>query len=221
MHVQQLNAFYSGEDAYNMRRQKRYFKLKRIFDIFVSAVGLVLLSPIFFVISIIIKLGSTGPVFFKQERVGLDGRLFCMYKFRTMVVDAEKQLYSLKPRNEMTGPLFKLKKDPRITKNGRILRKTSLDELPQLINVLTGEMSLVGPRPSLPEEFSSYKGWHTMRVVVKPGMTGLWQISGRNSVGFDDMVRLDLKYIREKSFLYDLKIICKTLPLLLGDENAF
>lgn len=198
-----------------------YLFMKRTLDIFASATGIILLSPLLLAVAALIRLESEGPVFFRQERIGHNGKIFHMIKFRSMVKDAEKLLKELESRNEVKGHMFKIREDPRITRIGKFIRKTSIDELPQLFNVLRGEMSIVGPRPPITREVLNYGIWHNLRMSVKPGMTGLWQISGRNNIGFDEMVRLDLKYIRERCFFYDLKIILKTLPVLLGDSKAF
>lgn len=198
-----------------------YLVMKRIFDIAASVAAIILLSPILVITAIAIKIDSTGPIFFAQKRNGFKGKVFNMYKFRSMVVDAEKRLKDLEHKNEVSGHMFKIKDDPRITRVGRIIRKTSIDELPQLFNVIKGEMSIVGPRPPILKEVEKYDTWHNLRLSVKPGLTGLWQVSGRNSIGFEEMCRLDLKYIRERSFLYDLRIILKTIPVLLGDSKAF
>lgn len=198
-----------------------YLVAKRIFDIVASLTGIVLLSPLFVIIFIAIKLDSPGPIFFSQKRNGLNGKIFKMYKFRSMVPDAEQRLKELEHKNEVSGHMFKMKDDPRITRVGKFIRKTSIDELPQLFNVLKGDMSIVGPRPPIIKEVEKYDPWHCLRLSVKPGLTGLWQISGRNDIGFEEMIRLDLKYIRERNFWYDLKIILKTIPVLLGDSKAF
>ncbi|MCX8128926.1 MAG: sugar transferase [Clostridia bacterium] len=198
-----------------------YLFSKRIFDIAASFFALLLLSPVFLGIWILIKVDSEGSVIFKQERVGHKGKIFKMYKFRSMIVNAEEHLERLEKKNEISGYMFKIKEDPRVTRIGRFIRKTSIDELPQLINVLKGDMSLVGPRPPLPREVIRYDRWHNLRMSVKPGITGLWQVSGRNKLGFDEMVRLDLKYIRERNFCYDIKIIFRTIPVLFGDRHAF
>lgn len=198
-----------------------YLTAKRIFDVVASLAGLIVLSPVLLVVALIIKLDSKGPVLFAQERHGLKGRVFEMYKFRSMVSDAEKKLKELEKMNEISGHMFKIKDDPRITKIGKIIRKTSIDELPQLINVLKGDMSIVGPRPPIVREVVKYDSWHKLRLSVKPGLTGLWQVSGRNALGFEEMVRLDLKYIRERGFWYDIKMILKTIPVLFGDSKAF
>lgn len=204
---------------YNVPATYNFFK--RLFDIMAASMGIILLLPVFLVTAAAIKLGSKGPVLFKQTRLGKKGAYFKMLKFRSMVVNAEAMLKDLKEKNEVSGHMFKMKNDPRITKVGKIIRKTSIDELPQLFNVVKGDMSLVGPRPPLPNEVAGYGRWHDLRLSVRPGITGLWQISGRNDIGFEEMVSLDLKYIRERSFFYDLKIILKTIPVLLGDSKAF
>ncbi|TPE20413.1 sugar transferase [Clostridium perfringens] len=197
-----------------------YLFLKRFMDIFASILGLILLSPILIVVSILIKLDSKGPVFFSQKRVGLHGKSFNMYKFRSMVVNAEEIKDKLKEQNEMSGPMFKMKNDPRITKIGKFIRKTSIDELPQLLNVLKGEMSLVGPRPSLPKEVKEFEPWMLERLEVKPGITCYWQVMGRNSIGFREWMELDVKYVHERCLSLDLKLIFKTFFVLFGDENA-
>ena len=199
----------------------RYMRLKRATDIFISLAGLILLFPLLLITAAIIKLDSPGPVFFIQERNGYKGRIFKMYKFRSMVMDAEQRLEMLEDKNEVSGNMFKMKRDPRVTNFGRFIRKTSIDELPQLFNVLRNDMSVVGPRPPLVREVVKYDAWQNLRLSVKPGLTGLWQISGRNDLGFEEMVRLDLKYIRERSFRYDLMIMLKTVPVLLGDSKAY
>ena len=198
-----------------------YLAVKRAFDITASITGIVFLLPLWLLVILIIRLDSPGPVFFKQERNGYKGKLFTMYKFRSMVPDAEQGLKLLEDKNEASGNMFKIRMDPRVTRFGRLIRKTSIDEFPQLLNVLKGDMSIVGPRPPIPREVVKYDAWHNLRLSVRPGLTGLWQIRGRNCLGFEDMVRLDLKYIRERSLTYDLKIILKTIPVLLGDSKAY
>lgn len=183
--------------------------LKRMLDIVCSFFFLVFLFPLFFIIALLIKIDSRGPVFFLQKRCGTNGRVFSMYKFRTMVRDAEALKKRLK--NEMDGPMFKMRNDPRITEVGRILRKFSLDELPQLFNVLKGEMSLVGPRPLADEEMEGDELWRKIRLSVKPGMTGLWQIMGRASGRFNDWVNYDITYVQKRSLLFDLKILFLTM----------
>jgi exopolysaccharide biosynthesis polyprenyl glycosylphosphotransferase len=201
---------------------KGYLITKRLIDICGALFGLVCLSWLFLIVAILIKLEDPkGPVFFKQVRVGKDGKEFYMYKFRSMVTNAEELLDSLLHLNETTGAMFKMRDDPRVTKVGRFIRKTSIDELPQLWNVLRGEMSLVGPRPPLPREVAQYSEYDKQRLLVTPGCTGLWQVSGRSNIGFKEMVELDLKYIQQRNIFFDIKIILKTLLLLLGSKNAY
>nr|WP_229727575.1 sugar transferase [Sporolactobacillus putidus] len=205
-----------------LKDQKVYELAKRVLDLFSAFIGLILLSPVFLIVSLMIKWDDPhGEVFFKQIRIGKNGRKFYIYKFRSMVPNAEQMLDGLADQNETTGAMFKMKKDPRITRVGRILRKTSIDELPQLVNVLKGEMSLVGPRPPLPREVEQYSGYDLQRLLVKPGCTGLWQVSGRSDLGFDQMVKLDLHYIQHRSIANDFKLILKTLFQLLGSKNAY
>lgn len=197
-----------------------YKFFKRVIDIVCSLAGLLLLSPVLIIVSILIKLESDGPIIFSQDRIGYKGQKFKMYKFRSMVVNAEELKKKLAERNEMSGPMFKMKNDPRVTKVGRFIRKTSIDELPQLINILKGEMSLVGPRPSLPKEVKEFEPWMMERLEVKPGLTCYWQVSGRNDIDFEDWMKLDIKYVRERSFCLDMKLIFKTFFVLFGDEHA-
>ena len=197
-----------------------YEVAKRILDFTVSLIALIILSPLLLIISILIATTSKGPVIFKQDRVGKDGKIFKMYKFRSMVVNAEELKAQLEKHNEMNGPMFKIKNDPRITKVGRFIRKTSIDELPQLINVLKGEMSLVGPRPSLPKEVKEFEPWMLERLNVLPGLTCYWQVMGRNEIEFNEWMKLDIKYVKERNFLLDLKLIFKTFFVLFGDESA-
>jgi exopolysaccharide biosynthesis polyprenyl glycosylphosphotransferase len=194
---------------------------KRACDMLISAFGLLLLLPLFAVVALAIKATSPGPVVFKQERIGLRGRPFTLRKFRTMVVGADLLLDNLRDRNEADGPLFKLRQDPRVTRIGGLLRRYSIDELPQLINVLKGEMSLVGPRPPLAEEVALYEEWQLDRLEVRPGITGLWQVSGRSELSFEDYVRLDLFYVENWSIAYDLFILSKTIPLLVSTRGAY
>lgn len=215
-------SFASAAAARADRQLRRYLRIKRMIDVAVSAAGLVLCSPLFLLIALLIKLEDPkGPVFFSQQRIGKDGKPFSMYKFRSMVSNAEELLAQLLPHNEISGHMFKMKNDPRITKVGRFIRRTSLDELPQLYNVLRGDMSLVGPRPPLPREVEAYSPRHWQRLSVIPGCTGLWQVSGRNSVGFEEMVRLDLEYIAARSIRMDLKIIMKTFLVVFGAKDAY
>lgn len=198
-----------------------YLIVKRIADIIGALLGIIILSPVFLVTALLIKLNSSGGIFFVQERNGYKGKIFKMYKFRSMINNAEKLIDSFESMNEVSGHMFKIKADPRITSVGKFIRRTSIDELPQLFNILKGDMSTVGPRPPIPREVVKYDAWHDLRLSVKPGLTGLWQVSGRNELGFEEMVRIDLKYIRERSLLLDFKIILKTIPVILGDSKAF
>jgi exopolysaccharide biosynthesis polyprenyl glycosylphosphotransferase len=193
---------------------------KRLLDIAVSALLLVLAAPLIVMVAIAIKLTSPGSVFFKQTRIGLNGRIFTLYKFRTMIEDAHERREEVSHLNEMTGPVFKAKDDPRVTTVGRVLRKFSLDEIPQLWNVFRGDMSLVGPRPPIPEEVANYHRWHRRRLSMKPGLTCLWQISGRNNVDFDRWMQLDLQYIDNWSPLLDVKILLRTIPAVLSGRGA-
>lgn len=192
---------------------------KAIMDYLGAALALLVLSPLFALIAGVIKLSSPGPVFFTQERCGLNGRHFRLYKFRTMVQDAEELRVGLLGKNEMDGPVFKMRNDPRLAGIGRILRKWSLDELPQLINVIRGEMSLVGPRPPIPEEVTRYRTWQRRRLSMKPGLTCIWQVSGRNNIDFERWMRLDLEYIDSWSLLLDLKILFLTVPAVLAGSG--
>ena len=195
--------------------------VKRLLDVLVSILALTVAAPFWLLIPIAIKLDSPGPVLFNQVRIGRAGRPFVVHKFRSMVVDAEEQKDSLRSLNEADGPLFKIKEDPRTTRVGRLIRRTSLDELPQFLNVLKGDMSLVGPRPALPEEVAQYEEWHKRRLEASPGITGLWQVSGRSLVGFEEMVLLDTFYCENWSFGLDLKILFKTIPRVILGEGAF
>jgi len=195
--------------------------LKRLTDLTLTTAGLLVIWPLLLLIAIAIKLGSPGPVLYRQQRVGKDGRLFSMLKFRSMFQDADRRRDALIAANEATGPLFKMRNDPRVTRVGRLLRRSSLDELPQLFNVIRGEMSLVGPRPPLPSEVEKYEPWQLGRLRAVPGMTGLWQVSGRSDVSFHEMVRLDLHYIRNWSLSLDLEILWQTLPAVLGNRGAY
>lgn len=197
-----------------------YSFLKRAIDIIGSLIGLILASPILVIVGILIKLESKGPIVFSQTRVGLNGKEFKMYKLRSMVLNAEELKKKLEAQNEMSGPMFKIKDDPRITKVGKFIRKTSIDELAQLVNVLKGDMSLVGPRPSLPREVEQFEDWMLERLEVKPGLTCYWQVMGRNNIEFEEWMQLDIKYVRERSLWLDIKLIFKTLFVLFGDQNA-
>lgn len=208
-------------DKDELDRQSRYIFLKRFFDIVLSLVGLIILAIPCLIIAIFIKLCDGGPVLYTQARVGKDGKIFKIYKFRSMYVDTDKLLDKLSEQNEVTGPMFKMKNDPRITSVGRFLRKTSLDELPQLWNVLLGDMSLVGPRPPLPKEVAKYSEYDRQRLWVIPGCTGLWQATERNDVGFDRMVELDLEYIQKRSLMFDAKIILMTFWVIIHPNGAY
>ena len=200
---------------------KLYLICKRAIDIIGSLVGLIFLSPLLLIVAIAIKIEDPkGKVFFSQNRCGKDNKEFPMYKFRSMVSNAEELLEELKSQNEMDGPVFKIKEDPRITKVGKFIRKTSIDELPQLFNILKGDMSIVGPRPAIPHEVAEYNSYQRQRLLVKPGLTCIWQVSGRNTIGFDEWIEMDLEYIEKRNLWMDIKLIFKTVGVLFGDENA-
>jgi lipopolysaccharide/colanic/teichoic acid biosynthesis glycosyltransferase len=217
----------SGKRYYPHFKKKRvksnaYNIFKRSMDMTISLFALFFFIPLFILIGIGIKLEDPhGKVFFRQQRVGKDGKIFNMYKFRSMVANAEKLKQQLLAQNEVSGAMFKMKNDPRVTKIGRFLRKTSIDELPQLWNVFIGEMSLVGPRPPLQSEVDEYTSYDMLRLTVTPGCTGLWQVSGRSTIGFREMVELDLKYIQNRSIANDILILVKTVRVLLGSKDAF
>jgi len=195
--------------------------IKRLFDFFSSIIAILILSPVFLITAIIIKASSKGPIFFRQKRCSLSGRRFTLYKFRTMVVDAESKLEELLAYNEMQGPVFKMENDPRLTKAGKFLRKFSIDELPQFWNVFRGDMSLVGPRPSLPAEVDKYEPWQRRRLSMRPGITCLWQARGRNKINdFNEWMELDLEYIDNWSLWFDFKILLKTVPVVLFGIGA-
>ena len=198
----------------NKQNLKVYEICKRTIDIIGAGLGLILLSPIIAVVACAVKVTSKGPIFFSQKRVGKNGELFEMYKFRSMVVNAEELKGNLEDQNEMSGPMFKIKDDPRVTKVGKFIRKTSIDELPQLWNVLKGDMSLVGPRPSLPKEVEQFDNWMFKRLSVRPGLTCYWQVSGRNNIDFEDWMKLDCRYVDERNLWKDIKLIFNTLFLL-------
>ncbi|MFN3637767.1 MAG: sugar transferase [Chloroherpetonaceae bacterium] len=194
---------------------------KRVMDFTISLTLLALSLPLILVISILIKLDSPGPIIYRQRRVGKDGRLFWCYKFRSMYVDAEKRKQELEAMNEASGPIFKIKNDPRVTRIGRFIRKYSIDEIPQLVNVLLGQMSLVGPRPGTPDELVRYENWHKRRLKVQQGITGLWQVSGRSNLSFNEMVILDLYYSENASVMLDINIILRTIPAVLFGRGAY
>jgi exopolysaccharide biosynthesis polyprenyl glycosylphosphotransferase len=194
--------------------------IKRLFDVAASSAALAALAPLMLSVAVVIKLSSRGPVLFKQQRVGRHGRPFHMLKFRSMVVNAEELKAKLMALNEQAGPVFKMKRDPRITPIGRFIRKFSIDELPQLINVLRGEMSLVGPRPPVPSEVARYEAWQRRRLSVRPGLTCVWQVSGRNEISFEEWMYLDMQYIDHWSLAQDFELILRTVPVVLTGRGA-
>jgi len=207
--------------TYTLHSELWPYTIKRLLDITVAACALLVFAPILLVAAIGIKLSSPGPVFFLQERLGISKRRFKIYKFRTMVPNAEKLMAALEKDNEATGPVFKMKNDPRITRFGRALRKSSIDELPQLFNVLKGDMSLVGPRPLPVRDYEGFnEDWQRRRFSVKPGITCLWQVNGRSGISFDQWMLLDLQYMDEWSLWLDLKILAKTVPAVIRGEGA-
>ncbi len=204
-----------------VKKKPIYDFFKRVLDIVCSGLALLVLSPVLLVVAIAVR-SDGGPAIFSQERVGKDGKTFRIYKFRSMCVNADspEMLEKLAAFNEMDGPAFKIKDDPRITRVGRFIRRTSLDELPQLFNILVGDMSIVGPRPPLTTEVAQYTDYQRQRLLVKQGLTCYWQCSGRNNISFEEWVELDLKYIRERSLWTDIKIILKTVPAVLSGDGA-
>jgi len=212
-------------DAYEVVRKTPWFSydrtLKRALDIALSLLGLIGTAPIWLAIAIAIRLDSPGPVFFVQERAGLNGKGFRFIKFRSMYVDAADRLEQLQHLNEVDGPVFKMRRDPRITRVGRLLRRTSLDEMPQFLNVLKGEMSLVGPRPPLPSEVVHYRPSDAIRLSVKPGLTCYWQIRGRSECSFDQWMAYDREYVSSMSLLADVKILFGTLTAVLTGRGAY
>lgn len=197
-----------------------YLFLKRAADICCSFLALAVLSPLFLCVALMIKRDG-GSVFFMQTRVGKDGKPFKMYKFRSMVVDAEKMLKELQEKNEASGPVFKIHDDPRVTKVGKFIRKYSIDELPQLINILKGDMSIVGPRPPLPNEVEMYSDYDMQRLKVRPGLTCYWQCGGRSKISFAKWIDMDLEYINDQCLWCDFKIIIRTIPAVLHAEGAY
>jgi lipopolysaccharide/colanic/teichoic acid biosynthesis glycosyltransferase len=198
-----------------MQPSQKYIVFKRVLDILFSSVGILVLLPVLLITFLLVKLDG-GPAFFRQKRVGKDGRVFTIYKFRSMCVNAEERLKELECQNEIEGLMFKMKDDPRITRVGHFIRKTSIDELPQLWNVLIGDMSMVGPRPPLTREVEQYSTYHKKRLTVTPGCSGLWQVSGRNELNFEQMVDLDIEYIKHQTIKQDLSIIWKTIVMILN-----
>ncbi len=195
--------------------------VKRLLDVALAGTGIIASAPLWLAIVVAIKLDSPGPAIFVQERVGREGRTFRFYKFRSMHVDAENRLAEVQSRNEIDGPVFKMRRDPRVTRVGALLRRTSLDELPQLVNVLKGDMSMVGPRPPLPKEVAKYRPSDMVRLSVKPGLTCLWQIHGRSTVGFDRWMEYDREYVRDLSAWLDLTILIRTVWAVLSCRGAY
>jgi exopolysaccharide biosynthesis polyprenyl glycosylphosphotransferase len=212
------------EDGYvhylSVRHKPLQQMVKRLFDLLSSLLALLALSPLMIGVAVAIKLTSRGPILFKQLRVGQHGRPFHMLKFRSMISNAEELKARLMAQNEQTGPVFKMRRDPRITTVGRFIRKFSIDELPQLVNVLRGEMSVVGPRPPVPGEVTKYEAWQRRRLSVRPGLTCVWQVSGRNEISFEEWMYLDMQYIDHWSLGHDFQLILKTLPVVLTGRGA-
>jgi lipopolysaccharide/colanic/teichoic acid biosynthesis glycosyltransferase len=224
--VQQAERINHANSSLELPRSLRRFfsyetTLKRLLDLLLASLGLLATLPIWLVIVVAIRRDSPGPAIFVQERVGVQGRRFRFYKFRSMYADAEHRLAELQANNEVSGPVFKMRRDPRVTKVGGLLRRTSLDELPQLLNVLKGEMSLVGPRPPLPKEVEEYRPSDAIRLSVKPGLTCLWQISGRSTVGFDEWMEFDRDYVRRMSLQLDVSILMRTVWAVVSCRGAY
>ena len=219
-HINQLES--SLDAVWPAHRKLGYEStVKRAFDLVLAVLGLVAATPIWIAIVVAIKVDSPGPAIFVQDRVGLKGRPFRFYKFRSMYVDAQQRLSDLRSSNEVSGPVFKMRRDPRVTRVGAFLRRTSLDELPQLLNVLKGQMSLVGPRPALPDEVEQYRPNDAVRLGVKPGLTCLWQISGRSTVGFERWMEYDREYVRSVSLWLDVSILLRTVGAVLSCKGAY
>jgi exopolysaccharide biosynthesis polyprenyl glycosylphosphotransferase len=215
-----------GDAAFDSDRSERRrlvyeFALKRLVDVLLASLGLIAALPVWLVIAAAVRLDSPGPAIFVQLRVGRDGRRFRFYKFRSMYIDAEQRLAEFQLENEVEGPVFKMRNDPRVSRVGSFIRRTSLDELPQLINVLKGDMSLVGPRPPLPNEVAKYRPSDMVRLSVKPGLTCLWQINGRSNVTFDQWMEYDREYVRHMSFWLDLSILVRTVGAVLSMRGAY
>ncbi len=217
---EEIDNYSSLSDA-ETEKSPAYRLAKRIMDLVVAVLLLILFLPVIPVVAILIKLDSRGSIIYKQKRIGKNGVEFDFYKFRSMYDRAEEALEALKPLSKVGGPIFKLKKDPRVTPVGRFLRKSSLDELPQLFNVIKGDMSIVGPRPNLPSEVSHYQSWQNKRLEVLPGITCLWQIAGRSHIGFEEWMRLDIEYIRNRNILTDIKIMLDTIPAVIQRKGAY
>lgn len=227
--VRELKNYYQDQyfklqwvDQEKLSKQKGYEFVKRAIDIVGGTVGLVLASPTMVYVAYKIRQEEPGsPVVFAQTRVGRNGKLFTMYKFRSMCIDAEEKLESLMDQNEVDGAMFKMKDDPRVTKIGKMIRRSSLDELPQLFNVVKGDMSLIGPRPPLEREVAEYTPYDMQRLLVKPGCSGLWQVSGRNDVHFKEMVDFDIEYIQKRSIRYDISLIVRTIKVMIKPDGAY
>lgn len=204
---------------FKMEKKPVYEFFKRATDIVAAGLATIVLSPLFLAVAVAVK-SDGGPVFFSQTRIGKDGVPFKMYKFRSMCVDAEAKLAELQSQNEKEGPIFKMENDPRVTKVGRFIRRTSLDELPQLLNIVKGDMSIVGPRPPLENEVAQYGNYELQRLKVCPGLTCIWQCSGRSDVSFDTWMDMDMEYIKKRGYFFDWKLIFKTIPAVLKGEGA-
>lgn len=213
--------FFPGNVESVVKTRSIYFIVKRITDVFLSFLALTLLAPEFLLTALAIKLDSRGKVIYSQIRTGKDGRMFKIYKFRSMYEDAEKRRRELEELNEMDGPMFKIMEDPRVTKVGRFIRKFSIDELPQLINIIKGDMSIVGPRPLIVAETEQFNDYENMRHLVKPGLTCFWQISGRSDTSFHELIRLDLLYLKKMSLWSDIKIVIRTIGVVLIGKGAY
>lgn len=208
-------------DSFELKKKsKSYFILKRIFDLFFSFAFLIILFPFFILLSLVILIVEGYPIFYVSQRIGKNGTPFMMFKFRTMIKGADKKLAEVSNLNETSGPTFKATNDPRITKLGRILRKTSVDELPQLLNILIGNMSFVGPRPPLANEVKQYNEFAKLRLIAKPGLTCIWQCSGRNNIEFNEWMKMDVEYLQKRSILYDFYLILKTIPAVILQKGA-
>ena len=208
-------------DSSKVNGRVGYRAIKRGFDVLASGLALILLSPLFLILIVLIKREDGGPAFYSQERIGKNEKPFKMWKFRSMIVNADKMVEQLEEQNEIDGAMFKIKDDPRVTKIGHVIRKYSLDELPQLWNVLKGDMSLVGPRPPLPSEVEEYTDYDKQRLLVMPGCTGLWQVTKRNEADFDEMVWLDIVYINHSGLWEDFKLIIKTIGVVVHPNGAY
>lgn len=213
--------FTAAPDADATREPAGYRAARRLFDLAFGSLILLLVAPVVPLLGAMIRLDSPGEILYRQTRVGRGGKRFTFYKFRSMYAGADQRRDELSGLNEQAGPIFKMRDDPRITTVGRFLRRSSLDEIPQILNVLKGDMSIVGPRPALPAEVARYEPWQLRRLDAKPGLTCLWQISGRSHIGFDEWMRLDLEYLRTRSLRTDLVILAKTIPAVMARRGAY